>query len=104
MRLNYITRVSTNAMRKQNYITMVSSSGHELIKLYIHVQAPHYNMVIYIEVMSTGRGHVIITNTGIMFIGLEHNVISDVGTMFTGLGHIIISDITHVQTKHYVQY
>ena len=26
-------------------------------KLYIYVQAPHYNMVISIEVVSTGLGH-----------------------------------------------
>ena len=80
---------------------MVSSSGHELIKFNIHVQKPYYNIVIYIEVLSTGLGPDIITKTWAMSIGLGHNIISDIGTMCTGLGHIILSDLTHVQTKHY---
>ena len=83
---------------------MVSSSGHELIKFYIHVQEPYYNMVVYIQVISTGLGYDIITNTGAMSMGLGHNIISNIGTMCTGLGHIILSDIAHVQTKHYDQY
>ena len=60
-------------------------------------------MVIYIEFMSTGLEHGIITNTGAMSKGLGLNIISDIGTMCTGLGHIIFSDIVPVQTKHYVQ-
>ena len=53
-------------MRKQNYITMVSSSGHELIKIIFPCPGYPFYMVIYIEVMSTGLGHDIITNSGAM--------------------------------------
>ena len=60
-------------------------------------------MVIYIEFMSTGLEHDIITNTGAKSKGLGLNIISGVGTMCTGLRHIIICDIAHVQTKHYVE-
>ena len=71
---------------KQNYITMVNSPGNKLIKiLYIFVQAPHNNMIIYVEVMSTGLIYGIFKNTGAMSIGLAHNDVSDMGTMFAGL-------------------
>ena len=74
-----------------------------LSKRFIHVQEPYYNMVIYIEVMSTGLGHDIIINHGATSIGLGHSINIDIGTLCTGLGHIVLSDIAHVQTKHHVQ-
>ena len=61
-------------MRKQNYITMVSSSGNELIKIIFPCPGYPVYMVIYLEVMSTGLGHGIITNTGAMSSSIHYGI------------------------------
>ena len=61
-------------MRKYNYITIVSSSGHELIKIIFPCPGYPFYIVIYIEVMSTGLGHAIITNTGAMSSSLYYGI------------------------------
>ena len=61
-------------MRKKNYITMVGSSGHELIKIIFPCPGYPFYMVIYIEVMSTGLGHGIITYTGAMSSSLQQGI------------------------------